>query len=359
MLFLTLVLMRFPAGSLARGLGLGMAAGSLAGNMFCLKATAELVENAIENGWSDFESSAVPYLMIAGAILFATTNVVFLTKGMRECEALFMVAVYEGTMIVVNSLTGGLVLAEFAAMEPFNLFMYFVSMGLIVAGLLALVSGEVGGGGEYLKVELPAEVLTALLGEIVAGAKLKKVSPGNQFIRDGFQRFLWAEFLGDRESSGGYVSVNSLTASGSIRVSMPKSPKRNASLRRLGSLRHTSLSRKVVAPASVERGDDQKSLLLGRMPTGILATLNMLRFERAIKQVAGQASRRLGHSLDEETPRRLGLPLPGERGSGRAEGEAGPMLLPGAIASPAKPKTENVDAEAEERLSGRMHNTIG
>merc|ERR1719171_576411 len=82
-------------GDTVRGLSLGMMGGTIAGNMFCVKSIAELIKGSIVNGSAEAWTHPLTYGLIVGAIFFALTNVIFLTKGMKEYEALFMVTVYE------------------------------------------------------------------------------------------------------------------------------------------------------------------------------------------------------------------------------------------------------------------------
>lgn len=134
--------MRRPTGDTIRGLSLGMTAGSIAGNMFCVKATVEIVEFSIRNETGEPWTHWLPYVCLAGAIFFALSNVVFLTKGMQEYEALFMVALFEGSMIVSGCISGSIVLLELKDLEDYQIAMYIVGVFGVVCGLVWLVRGE-------------------------------------------------------------------------------------------------------------------------------------------------------------------------------------------------------------------------
>ena len=85
------VICTFPKGSFQRGLSLGVMGGTLAGNMWCVKATMALISASFSQGFGVVFGDWLPYATIGAAVVIAVTNVIFLTKGMQENEALFMV----------------------------------------------------------------------------------------------------------------------------------------------------------------------------------------------------------------------------------------------------------------------------
>jgi len=126
-----------------RGLSLGMTAGSIAGNMFCVKAFIELVQASSRDGnaeeiWSHW----LPYVMLVGAIFFAVSNLVFLTKAMREYEALFMGAVFEGSLIICASVSGIIVFADLEPLKWHQRIIYFVALVSIVLGIVLVAWGS-------------------------------------------------------------------------------------------------------------------------------------------------------------------------------------------------------------------------
>lgn len=136
--------MRCPKGHILRGVSLGVTAGVIAGNMFCLKAAVELVQSSFR-GDDDAWSHWLPYVVILGAIFFALSNLVFMTKGMLEYEALFMVTFYEGTMIVSNCLSANVILLEGNDLETWRLVAYCLCIFVVVLGMLAISIGEATG----------------------------------------------------------------------------------------------------------------------------------------------------------------------------------------------------------------------
>lgn len=119
-----------------RGLSLGMTAGSIAGNMFCVKGFIELVQASIKEQNSSIWADWLPYVLLVGAVVFAVSNLFFLTKATREYEALFMGAVFEGTAIVCGAVSGVIVYSDLDALEWYQRIMYFVCLGAISTGVL-------------------------------------------------------------------------------------------------------------------------------------------------------------------------------------------------------------------------------
>lgn len=155
-----------PSGDLLRGLSLGMMGGTIAGNMFCVKATVELIKTSILYDPGEVWTHWLPYFVLAGAIFFAVSNVWFLTTGLKEYEALFMVTVYEGSMIVANSLSGCIVLSELDN-EPWTRTLgYGICITVVISGMMTLFHGETaqpemsarhGGASMESKIELASK----------------------------------------------------------------------------------------------------------------------------------------------------------------------------------------------------------
>lgn len=135
-------LMRRPVGSAIRGVSLGCTAGTIAGNMFCVKAVVELVQTSIRDQDSEVWLHWLPYAMLAGAIFFALSNVVYMTRGLKEYEALFMVTIYEGSMIVANCLSGAIVLQDLRTLEAWRVSLYSLSILIICLGMYVIFSQE-------------------------------------------------------------------------------------------------------------------------------------------------------------------------------------------------------------------------
>jgi hypothetical protein len=135
--------MRRPKGDLYRGVSLGMTAGTIAGNMFCVKASVELMETSIwREGGDDIWSHWLPYATLAGAGFFAGTNVIFMTRGLLEFEALFMVTIYEGSMIVSNCVSASVILLELEGLEPWRVAMYAFCVFVVCAGMFEVCWSE-------------------------------------------------------------------------------------------------------------------------------------------------------------------------------------------------------------------------
>lgn len=133
---------RLEPGTRLRGLSLGITAGTIAGNMFCVKATAEMLKALFTGKDPEAWLHWLPYLCLVGAIFFAVTNLKFMDRGMAEFEALFMATLFEGSMIVSGCISGAVVLREFDEAEVWQIAGYVSSVSIIVAGITTLYCGE-------------------------------------------------------------------------------------------------------------------------------------------------------------------------------------------------------------------------
>jgi len=131
----------WASGDPIRGLSLGMTAGSIAGNMFCVKAFIELLQASIRDDEPEIWAHWLPYVMLLGAILFAVTNLWFLTKAMREYQALFMGAVFEGSLICCACVSGMVVYSDLEYLSWYQIGIYWTALCSIVAGILVVAYG--------------------------------------------------------------------------------------------------------------------------------------------------------------------------------------------------------------------------
>eukprot|EP00931_Biecheleriopsis_adriatica_P088434 TRINITY_DN6275_c0_g2_i1.p1 TRINITY_DN6275_c0_g2~~TRINITY_DN6275_c0_g2_i1.p1 ORF type:complete len:344 (-),score=66.95 TRINITY_DN6275_c0_g2_i1:19-1050(-) len=135
------VFMKYPKGSAVRGFSLGATAGTLAGNMWCTKIVAVLAEKCI-GGDCEAWSHSVSWFMLFAAVFFSTSNLLYISKGMQQYEALFMVTVYMGSNIATNSLSALVVLAEMDEAPTWKLGGYFLCILGMMAGMILLTVGE-------------------------------------------------------------------------------------------------------------------------------------------------------------------------------------------------------------------------
>lgn len=136
-----IVQMRFEKGTPIRGFSLGATAGTLAGNMWCTKITAVLLEKCI-SGNCDPWSHWVSWICLFGAVFFATSNLYYISRGMQQHEALFMVTVYMGANITTNSLSAIVVLGEMDDAPWWKLTGYTLCILMMMVGMALLTSGE-------------------------------------------------------------------------------------------------------------------------------------------------------------------------------------------------------------------------
>ena len=88
--------------------------------------------------WSNW----LPWAIGAGALFFAIASVPYMARGMRHYDALFMVTVFQGSSILLNSLSAVILLQEMDGEPWWKLAGYFSCIGGMIVGLLVLTSGE-------------------------------------------------------------------------------------------------------------------------------------------------------------------------------------------------------------------------
>jgi len=141
-LFNRFVLMRKEVGSAIRGISLGCTAGTIAGNMFCVKAAVELIQRSIHEQDGEIWLHWLPYVSLLGAAFFALSNVVYMTRGLQEYETLFMVTIYEGSMIVSGCVSGAIVLLDMRGIESWRVGLYSLSVLIVISGMYVIFSQE-------------------------------------------------------------------------------------------------------------------------------------------------------------------------------------------------------------------------
>jgi len=139
------------------GFFVGALGGALAGNMFTTKAVVEMFK-CVASGNDDEGGGCAtnpfytpfPYLFIAVSLTLACVSLYMLAVGLRTFEALYMITVFEGFMIVSGSISGNLVMDEKAGQPTAILCLYAVAIGVILCGLYVLCKGEAASMGDRL-----------------------------------------------------------------------------------------------------------------------------------------------------------------------------------------------------------------
>jgi len=132
------ILVLLPRGGQVRGLALAMTAGSIAGNMFCVKAFVEVVQASIVEGTGEYWLDWFPYTLLLGAVFFATSNLYFMTQAMEQYNALFVGAVFEGTLITAACISGCVVFSELDGLPWWKVLLYWVAVMSIVVGIVVV-----------------------------------------------------------------------------------------------------------------------------------------------------------------------------------------------------------------------------
>jgi len=152
-LFNRFVLMKREVGSAVRGISLGCTAGTIAGNMFCLKAAVELIKRSILKQDGEVWLHWLPYASLLGALFFGLANLIYMTQGLREYETLFMVTIYEGSMIVSGCVSGAVMLLDMRGLQSWRLGLYSLSVLIVVSGMCVIFAHQRRIKSSYLQGE--------------------------------------------------------------------------------------------------------------------------------------------------------------------------------------------------------------
>lgn len=131
----------FKPGNPIRGFSLGVTAGSIAGNMFCVKAFGELIQVSIKDGDGSVWAHWLPYVVLFGALFFAVHATFFLSRGMMEFDAFFIGSIFEGALIFFASTSGGIVFREFDFFTPDEFILYYWAIFTILGGIFCVAKG--------------------------------------------------------------------------------------------------------------------------------------------------------------------------------------------------------------------------
>ncbi|RMX70089.1 hypothetical protein DD238_000258 [Peronospora effusa] len=128
------VIFSFEKKSGWRRFAFGALSGLIGGNLFFLKASVELIA---EGGaiWSNPHT----YAIFVAALLSAGGGIYVLDQGLREYDALYLVAIYQAFLIVIGSVSGVIFFHEISGMNScWQLIMYPSSIATTVGGIIVL-----------------------------------------------------------------------------------------------------------------------------------------------------------------------------------------------------------------------------
>ncbi|GAB9468291.1 hypothetical protein Gpo141_00005611 [Globisporangium polare] len=131
---LVYIICNTPRESGWRRFAYGALSGLIGGNLFFLKASVELLT---EGGavWSYAET----YLIIIAALSSAGGGIYVLDLGLREYDALYLVAIYQAFLILIGSISGVIFFHENAGMNSWwQSCLYPLSIVTTVAGVIVL-----------------------------------------------------------------------------------------------------------------------------------------------------------------------------------------------------------------------------
>jgi len=141
----------------AKGFTAAAWGGLLAGNMMTTKASVEMIKCVFLNMGDDAEAVAArqqagcetnpfftpyPYLFISTSLALACGALYLLAVGLRSFEALYMITVFEGFMVISGAISGNVVLNEAEGWPALSMAFYSGFIGVILVGLYVITNGE-------------------------------------------------------------------------------------------------------------------------------------------------------------------------------------------------------------------------
>ena len=129
-----------PKSSKYRKVAYGVLSGLIGGNLFFLKAAVELLHDDNDDIWSYVET----YLIVFGALGTAGGGLMVLNQGLRDYEALYLVAMYQSFLIIIGSISGAVFFHEMSGMKAWwQDMLYPLSILMTINGIMIL-SRETG-----------------------------------------------------------------------------------------------------------------------------------------------------------------------------------------------------------------------
>ena len=123
---------RLDPNSRLGGLVQGVLAGWCGGCAFFLKVLIEFVrEGAWSSGWA--------WIFLLATCGYQLAAVVLLSIAMRRHEAMFLIPIYEGTLVLNGSIAGYLVMRDYASESTLSSVIYWCWIMVILTGLYLLV----------------------------------------------------------------------------------------------------------------------------------------------------------------------------------------------------------------------------
>ncbi|KAF0682624.1 Aste57867_25261 [Aphanomyces stellatus] len=124
----------FPHASYTRRFAFGALAGLVGGNLYFMKTSVELIGNG-----GDIWNYTGTYLIFGGALGSAAGGIFVLNLGLKEYDALYVVAVYESFLILCGSISGVIFFREDHGMQDWwQVILYPVAIVTTVVGVVVL-----------------------------------------------------------------------------------------------------------------------------------------------------------------------------------------------------------------------------
>mmetsp|Transcript_97457 Transcript_97457/g.281198 ORF Transcript_97457/g.281198 Transcript_97457/m.281198 type:complete len:384 (-) Transcript_97457:126-1277(-) len=138
MLGLNICLRAKVLSSTVRGISLGIVAGFLVGNAFCMKGFINIVRESLTTGDMYAWYRPTPYVLLGGAAAGAILGHLVMRRGLGEYKGVFMVTIFEGAHISAACLSGCVVMEEMRHAPWWQYILYWISIGVILSGMVLI-----------------------------------------------------------------------------------------------------------------------------------------------------------------------------------------------------------------------------
>ncbi|KDO21878.1 hypothetical protein SPRG_12380 [Saprolegnia parasitica CBS 223.65] len=137
---------------------LAILAGSLSGQLYCMTALLRLLQNGVKVLFT----TPLAYLVGAGALSFALTGLRFLNLALRLYDALFVIYLYESTLLATGAISGICFFNDMSNESLVRWVLYSVGVGGIFLGI-GIISESIKLRAKSCPIEKAGEASQTLL----------------------------------------------------------------------------------------------------------------------------------------------------------------------------------------------------
>ena len=111
-------------------------------SVLCAKCVAEMFKESARIGGEMQFDKPLSWLIVFAMIFFIFSQIHWLARGLESFDAVYIVPVFQCFFITVSVIGGAVYFREFDNMEPTNVFMFYVGLGVTLSGVYLLSQRE-------------------------------------------------------------------------------------------------------------------------------------------------------------------------------------------------------------------------